>query len=435
MFRKTSSNFNIVSSKQSVLALLSLLATGILLLLSCSDRERLNPIDPQNPETGGRPQGFRGYSEYNQATLLWPPIGLENFSGHHIYRKTVGDTAFRLIHFTPPDSNLYRDRNLVYDQSYQYCMTVKAGDFESLPGDTIRMTPGPTFIWATDVFLRYVLKITHDGSTVIDRIPVDGYPWDIELISSTGELWYTDVMLNRVLAIDRMGGQRIVDELESGEPVALSFDARENRVWLADETLGKILVYDTQGAKTAEYDGFTKPYYLDADGGSGACWIADIGSDQVVKMNRDGGIAVVIDSLYRPKCLAVNQTHGDCWVADSCRVLRFSSDGELELVIDLELIHPLNVAVDSESGNCWVLDFSYDSYRSKLFCFSETGEKLVEIDGFTQPENLIVNPYDHSCIVADSGSGTVFKIDQQGQIIGESQNHVYPYGLAIEYMR
>jgi len=352
-----------------------------------------------------------------------------------MYRKTVGDTAFQLIHLTPPDSNQFTDRNLIYNQCYQYCMTVKAEDFESLPSDTVSMTPGPTFIWATDVFLRYVLKITHDGSTVIDRIPIDGYPWDLELISTSGELWYTDILFNRVLAIDRMGDQRIIDELEDGEPVSLSFDASENRVWLADETLGKIHVYDTQGAKTAEYDGFSTPYFLEANRVSGDCWIADIGSDRVYTMNQDGAVAVVIDSLYRPKCLSVNQTTGDCWVADSCRVLRFSSSGVLELIIDQELIYPLNVAVDSESGACWVLDFSYDSHQSKLFCFSEAGEKLVEVDGLTQPENLIVNPYDHSCIVADSGSGTIFKIDPQGQIIGESRNHVYPYGLVIEYMR
>ena len=402
---------------------------------SCSDRERLNPIDPQNPETGGRPQGLRVYSEYDQATLRWLNIGLDSFEGYYIYRKTLGDTAFQLIYITPPDSQVFIDKKLVYDQLYEYCITVKAEDFESLPSDTVSITPGPTFIWATDVFLRYIFKLTHDCSSVIERISVDGYPWALSPVTDAGEFWYTDVFLNRVYGVDRLQNQRIIDYLDTGEPIDLAMDEYHNQVWVADETRGRILVYNIQGVKTGEFNGFSNPYSLDSYQSNGTCWISDIGVDKIFNINAYGDTNVEIDSLYRPKCVSVNQKNGDCWVADSSRVLVYDIDGGLKLTIDEGLIYPLNVAVDSELGSCWVLDYSYFDFKSKLFCFSASGEKLVELSGFTQPENLIVNPYDHSCIVADSGSGKIFKISRLGQVIGESKNHAYPYGLVVEYVR
>ncbi len=404
-------------------------------LCSCSDRERLNPIDPQNPETGGRPQGLRVYSEYDQATLRWLNIQLNNFLGYNIYRKSTDDTSFQFIYLTPPDSQVFIDKNLTYDTKYQYYITVKAQDFESRPSDTVSVTPGPTFIWASDVTFRYVLKLTHDCTSVIKRVPIDGYPYAIEMIPGTGELWYTDILMNRVYAIDGQFNQRIVDDFETGEPIDLSFDKFNDRVWIADETRGKIHVYRNQGSKIFELDKFVRPYSLESYQSDGACWLADRDGDTIYKLGINGGIDIQIDSLYRPTDVTVNQETGDCWVADSSRVLLYNKYGILKLTIDQGLIYPLDVAVDSELGNCWVLDFSYFDQNSKLLCFSSSGEKLVELTGLTQPENLYVNPYDHSCIVAESGAGRILKISESGKIIGESGNHAFPYGLTVEYSR
>lgn len=402
-------------------------------LMFCSDRERLNPIDPHNPETGGRPQGLRVYSEYDQATLRWLNIGLDDFVGYNIYRKTWGEEDFQLIYTTPPDSQQFIDKNLIYDQQYEYFITVQAIDFESLPSSTVAITLGPTFVWATDVVLRYVLKLTHDCSSVIERIPVDGYPYAIELIANGREIWYTDILMNRIYGIDGERNQRIIDYFETGEPIDMTTDSNNDHVWVADETRGAIFVYNGQGGKLIELSNFRRPYSIDMFYHEGGCWLADRDADKVYYLRSDGGIQSVADSLNRPTSVSVNQRTGECWVADSSRVLVLDRNGAVNLTIDEGLIYPLDVAVDSELGNCWVLDYTYLTQQSKLFCFTRTGQKLIELSGFTQPENLIVNPYDHSCIVANSGGGIIYKISRSGFVIGKSTNHVYPYGLAIEY--
>jgi len=404
----------------------------VCLFFACTDRERLNPIDPKNPETGGRPEITKIYSEFDRVVLQWKQLQLDRIQGYRIYRRQDSNSSFIPIHLAPPDTGQFIDDGLVFDKRYDYFFTVVAGDFETASSDTVSITPGPTIIWSTDVYNRRILKISHDGAHEIKQIAVDGYPWALAYDNESDVLWYTDTFLNRVYTVKSQTYEIVLDVANS-EPIDLVLDKLNDHIWIADETQGKLFVFNRQGEKIREVDGFEKPVSIDCMLNDGSCWVADSRAETVTKISKFFQTIVQIKDLINPTSVSVNQRTGDCWVADSSRVLKFDSKGRLQLAITSSLKLPRYLAVDSASGVCWVIDYSLYAYQSRLFCFDNDGEQLFELTGFSWPENLKINPYDHTCIVTDSGAGRILKIASNGTIVGQVTGYDYTRGLFIEF--
>ena len=399
----------------------------------CSERERLNPIDPQNPETGGKPQGLRIYSEYKEAVLTWDNVKLTDFLGYRIYRKTKPDSEFKLIYLTPKDSNQFFDKHLSYEQRYTYRISVLANDFESTLSDTVSIIPGPTFIWLSDVYNGRLIKLSHDCAHEISSLKVEGYPWTITHQETNGNLWYSDVLLNRIYKFENEQQPTLFADLSEHEPIDFVIDEKNGRIWIADELNGNIFVFNTLGDTLKKLQEFEKPVDIDCYSTDGSCWIADAKKRCVSKISSDFSIVTEIFSMNSPAAVSINQTTGEIWVADKSKVFKFDENGNNLLTIDSGLNYPFKVAVDFQLGCCWVLDWYSRAQESRLICFSENGEILVDLSGFSFPENLIINPYDHSCIVADSRSGKVIKVNSNGTIYGEISGYDYPYGLDVVY--
>ena len=167
----------------------------------------------------------------------------------------------------------------------------------------------------------------------------------------------------------------------------------------------------------------------------GSCWVVDSGRGTVTKISRTLSVAPKIDGLKSPTSVAINQRNGSIWVADSSRIVVYDNRGEINRIIDSGIMSPTDIAVDSETGNGWVIDFSIGRYQSRLICFSANGEQIFSLSGLSYPENLVVNPYDHSCIVADSGDGRILKVSPDGIIIGHVAGYDYTHGLFVEYIK
>ena len=406
----------------------------IVILFSCIDRERLNPIDPQNPGTGGRPQGLRVYSEYDQVFLEWNSLQLKNFLGYRVYRQTGNNPEFQFIYLTPPDSSAFIDKRVSFNQRYHYQVSALGLDFESERSDTVSIIPGPTNIWTSDVYNRRIIKISHDGAHEIFQFPVDGYPWEIAVDRDDNSIWYLDILLNRVY---RIAGENynIVASLSKGKPIDIALDTINNRVWIADQNQGKIFVFTRSGDQIYEISGFIKPSSLDCFFKDGSCWVTDLTARTLTKLSKTGAMRIQIKDLIFPQMVAVNQANGNCWVADSSRILKYDMNGSLLKKIETEVRVPSALAVDSANGNCWVLDFDQFGARARLICFDANGEKLFELPDLNWPQNLTVNPYDQGCIVAESGNGRILKISSEGAIIGQIEGYAYPRGLYMEYRR
>jgi len=410
---------------------LILIIAGLGIVFQCSDRKRLNPIDPRNPATEGRPKIVKIYSELDRAILQWQSLHLKGLRGYQIYRRKDSEQTFKAVHLAPPDSNQFIDTGLTYNRKYYYFLTVVAEDFETPGSDTVTVIPGPTITWATDVYNRRLLKISHDGMHEIRQIAVDGYPWEVIYDDENNALWYTDVFLNRVYRI-KSQTFRIILELPFGEPIDMVFDKNHNRIWVLDETRGKIFVFNRQGEKVGEKSGFAKPVAIDCFRKDGSCRVVDTKRATVTRISTTMQTNKEISQLIHPTSVSINQLTGEFWVADSSRILKFDIRGKQQLSIARPAKFLKYLTVDSELDRCWVLDVSIFARQSRLLCFNSEGDKLLELKGLSYPENLTINPYDHSCIVADSGAGRILKVSLQGTIIGQVTGYDYTHGLFVE---
>jgi len=59
----------------------------------CSGRKRTNPLDPENPQTEGRPIGLRILSDGNRVQLSWDRVEIPGITGYQVYRKAVHEAS------------------------------------------------------------------------------------------------------------------------------------------------------------------------------------------------------------------------------------------------------------------------------------------------------------------------------------------------------
>ena len=205
----------------------------VFLFLSCSERQRLNPLDPLNPKTGGRPTGLRIISEYKTVTLWWDRVNVKNLQGYNLYRKKGGDQIFHKIAVVSPDSSQFSDRDVCYGITYSYRLSAFTTSFESPLSEAVSITPGPTFNWVVDTYRGKVVKLTFDG-------------------------------LHQIFTI---GG--------FGLPMAITPDRKGKGVWVVDYFYGKVYKISHNGRILSSFTGFSMPRDLDVDTLRGNIWVVD----------------------------------------------------------------------------------------------------------------------------------------------------------------
>lgn len=401
---------------------------------SCVERDRSNPLDPKNPDTEGKPKGLKIYSELDKVFLSWKPVELSDIVGYQIYRREALDEDFIPIHMTTEDSTSYVDQNIQFEKKYIYRITVFGEDFESAPSDSVSIIPGPTSFWLGDVYSRQIIKLTHDCAHEILRISVDGYPWSIGLDEKTNNLWFTDIFMSRLMRLNLDNfDYSFVSDFSAGQLIKLKIDNTRDKIWIADSRNGTVEVVNMAGSRVQQITGFSNIRDLDVFERNGVCWVVDSGNKNVISINSNYSITEEVANLQAPSDIAINQNTGHFWIIDNLTVSKYDNNGTEYFSIDSMLTNPIELVVDPHDGKCWVLDWLSDANNSKLFCFNESGNKILEVSGFTYPENVIVNPHDHGCVVVDSGSGKIFKVSSTGEFDNESLLFDYPYGLIVIY--
>ena len=405
-------------------------------LVFCTNREQKNPLDPQNPDTGGKPVGLKIYSEYDKITLSWRAVDVNGLVGYNVYRKISSDTGFTLIHLTPAGSTEFYDCNATYDLKYTYIISALTSSYESLKSDSVSITPGATIIWATDVDNRRIIKITHDGIHEISRMSVDGYPWDIAINHRDGSYWFSDILWGEINYIINNKLKRYTSPTEWWKPVDIELDVEREILWVADEQ-GKIIrISPAVGDSLQEIScqNFISPYSVSVVKQSGKCWVADPMSKNVFTISHDGKIISISPVQFvRPCAVVVNQSDGNCWVADSTSIIKLSSDGYLSFSITADFQYAYTLDINKNTGELWVVDLGLELNGSRVLKFDEQGNKLLEVSGFNYSRKIAVNLCDNGCVVVDTGNGRIVRLSSLGEILGEIGGYYYPRGLAIEY--
>ena len=158
-------------------------------LLGCAGRERNNPFDPDNPDTGGRVQNLSVLSERKQVSLTWSVLS-DAVSYYRVYKRQAGQPSFELIGHTQ-STHFQTEAGYLEPVVYRVSAVSRSG-YESALSDSVVITPGPYDYWVADYYGQLIHRITYDAVHLIVQIFDYFLPVDIVSDSTTGQTWALD---------------------------------------------------------------------------------------------------------------------------------------------------------------------------------------------------------------------------------------------------
>jgi len=401
------------------------------LMLGCSDRERLNPIDPLNPRTGGKPVGLFVVSMRDTVKLSWQPLGLRDLSGYRIYRRAGFNTNFTVVDSVVGNQQSYREFGLTLGLRYLYRITAYTPVSESSPSDTVSIVPGPGFVWVADADLDAVIKYTHDGSAELSRTRGFVEPERLQANAKTGQLWVIDTFTRELRRVEPTGSAAPV-RIALQNPIDLAVDSTDNTIWVADKGFG-VYKYDATGARIAQTS-LPGVVAVAFNYRARELFALDSRQKKLWRINASGLATEENVSLIAPQRIAIHRGTGDAWIADSTRVVIFRAGGQIETATGFNFVYAKRVAVNQNTGECWVIDLVLSLPQSRVVKFSAAGVMQFSIGGFLSPSSLSVNVFDGACFVTDRHSQQISlsRVSASGQIINRASNFSRPLDVDVE---
>jgi len=402
-----------------------------MILTTCADRERLNPLDPRNPNTGGRPSALNVISIQDTVILNWDLVNLNDLSGYKLQRRTELENDFTTVAQVDETTDSFRDIVDEFNTDYSYRYTAVGETYESDPSSEVSIEPGPTFNWVADFNTRRLFKLTHDTRYSISSTFGFSRISDIAPNPVTGDIWVVDIPATnsgRLIRV-RSDGQIIEPALSLSSPTDLSVDFTSGAFWVSDSSTSLVSKFDALGNRLFDVDRLSTPVAVAVDRRDGGCWIGDDGLQQIIRIDSDGSERVVSTAEIETSvcCLDVDSRDGSVWVAETDRILKLDEAGEPILEINAPLIQIQDIAVNDSTGELWVINLS----PSMVLKYSENGEQIFELDDFDRPQDLEVRVFDNSCLVADTGNRRVVQISQVGTIVRETDVLTSPGVIAV----
>ena len=385
------------------------------LLVVCSERPRINPLDPSNPVTRGRVQGVEAVSLKHTVTVRWDPVFMPGIRSYHVYRHEEGDADFVRVGSIGPEKCSFIDSGLAYDRTYAYRVTVKTLDgYESPPSEPTVITPGPLTYWVLDYAGR-IVRLTYDGR---HRLWTLGHvSWPIAAVSDSisRRLWVVDYGLGFLYKLS-FEGQILARWGGLTNPTEIALDPLTHTLWIVHQRRSELVALDTNGVIRHKHSGFQEIRAIAWSGQEGMIWVAD---------RKRGGVGLLTEQGWNPLFplktksiphIDVDRQTGVIWIADSLRIDRLQPEGERLSCIDLtEPVYA--ISVNQSSGDAWVILYDRARRMDLLLRIDPDGTPKARVEGLKTCESLVANPSHGGCLVAEAGRGRVAMFDGEGNLM------------------
>jgi hypothetical protein len=407
----------------------------LLILLSCSERDKDNPFDP----TGDAPVILGARSINKSVELSWSQPDLVDYTGFNLYRKKEGaEQFFTRIAELLPVSRIYTDTTVEYGSVYIYFIKVASGNLESRPSEAVSVTPGPGFNWIVDHDAFQILKTSYDLSytfLVYDTYP--GMPTDMAVSTSleTGV-----ILFNRsgvIQEIDFSGNLKSQYE-EIRYPYAVAYDPVGSLFWITDSS-GFLYTLDTQADDiNYSYVSLSKPISIHIAPEKNLISVVDAGEKEIVQFNRSGNLINKITlingkPLEGPYRYVIDEKHDRSWLVDGNMDIDYiytKSFEDEEYFLADSVLNAGDIEVSLSGEKAWYV--SFNRRESIVLQLSAEGTRQLKLSYFYNPFDLHVNPYDGSLLVVDSWNGRVLHYDDSNRLIGEMVNLIFPVKVLVQ---
>lgn len=365
----------------------------LVLLAGCDERDRTNPLDPRNDQTGGAPDWLRAVAGNGAVTLEWEEAPADGFDAFELFRRRDGEIFSRIHRTEEASAATFRDSTVANASDYTYRLDVVLTNEArvSLPQKTA--TPGSAVPWIVESGSFGLLLYSPDGRSARLRTGTGSGHFDIAVAADGATLWAADYFGNQLHRFDDTGA--LLASIPVALPFRLAVDRVREVVWAASWRVGNdptLIAFDFDGKELGRFRLREEARDLVVDEGSGACYVAlgrgegvaravvgdtlrESGTSETIMMLAlapgsrlyggdplAGGVfgydldslRVVAEALDVSSPQSMTVADGSVWVVDGReRIVRL--DADLGLVDALEGVGlATGVALDEETSTLWL---------------------------------------------------------------------------------
>ncbi len=415
-----------------------LLLTG-LLAAACSNRERTNPLDPNNPVTNGAPTGFQAAANRNIVTLTWDRVEVQGLTGYHIYRCIGGDSLAFYEPVSSPERTFFQDANLNYDSTYVYAVQAitEWGESRRSPPDTL--IPGRYNFWIADFSGSSVRRISYDGAHVLGREYFNS-PVAVAYHPGEGKVWVADYYDRAVyyMNVDFTGIKRIA---LTGRPIDLVPDTDAGGVFIMQ--IAPDAIYHASPAGTTLTTNKI-PVKLDLDASftldvqSSFLWLSTPTgfSDGIVYRlgpPAPGGRWELVASIPYPNQVAADPVAGGCWIATDSGVVRIDPAGYRTTY--LPQLKVRNISLNPANGDCYYVGRSHQDWQWETGrLYGQPDPQIILGADYSDLTGIQVLPGEGQAgfLIGQRVTGRILRFTRDGDLMGRLEGFYKLLDFSLE---
>ena len=395
------------------------LTFAILFLFNCSERERLNPLDPHNPNTHGAPQNVRIFSDRQEALLSWNSMDVNSILQYYIFKSEADST--NLVKYDSVSANVtqFRDTSIQYDSQYYYSIQAVTETDTSRKSKIVSLTPGRYNFLLADFYDHRILELSYDGNYII-RV--------YNNISSTG----IEIVDDQIFFIDMWGknlqtihdGSSVILASLGAEPIELITNRSENRFYIGCRDTDELITVSVRGdiisRQKMNFD-INFSTHMAYDSVYQNIWITSRDSNEIYlySLNQDS-TQLVSDEIDSPNEIEIDEL-GRAWIASAEGIIRI--DPDLGMTRFFEDYYIYDIARNSEGD---VYYSGVDNETSEIGVIYNPVHSQMQDVIFRDKYNYIVSltsipeKTGTGLLLINAWTGEVYRINSDGNQIGDS---------------
>jgi len=416
---------------RAVAALLALVV--VLAAASCSHRERANPLDAANPNTGGAPQGFNAVADAASVELSWvarPDLAID---GYQIFRLAPGDSLYRALSGVLPLSfSRYFDATALPGVEYHYRIHyVIGGEIAANWAEDVAR-PGPLSPWVVDPDGGRLMRLSPDGRDIALARTGYGSVSALAVTPGHGLLWVADELAGTLDIVDP-GNLIIGSRIRTvAQPAAIALDPLNGNAWVCNRNgNGAVFHFQPSGATAlpASLGLLDDPVGIATDPDDGSLWVTEFAGDRV-RHYQQGGFALGARPLLDPSRVAVDSTNHEAWVTSIASGWVWKLSPALTVLDSLRLQSPVGVALDWRRRVAWVCDVDGDALVG--IDMDNPHIERYRVGGLGNPWDVAVELASGEVWVVARGSARAWRLSPTGQVLAFVPGMGDPFAIRLD---
>jgi DNA-binding beta-propeller fold protein YncE len=413
--------------RRLLLAVLALFALAT--LASCSSRERSNPLDSQNPRSGGAPEGFNAIAGFVSARIVWSPRPDLAIDGFRLYRKAPFDNDYLpLGSLFPPTSGAYFDGGLSDGLDYRYRLYYVIQGTNSTRYAEDVVTAGRVRAWTTDPAGGRLIQLAPDARDIVQVRDGYGENYSIAVTPDLGPLWMSEDFTGKVRVRDPQlfTGPDITGF--ANRPFTIALDPQDHTAWVCDLD-GKVVHLTPLGLSAGpSLTLLNQPSGVATDAENGDVWVTDLAGNLVRHYQRDS-TPVGARPIASPSRVAVDSLTHEAWVTSFTSGWVWRVRADMVVLDSLRLDGPIGLALDWRRRTAWI----GDARGNELVGIDmDTRAVRFRVAGLGDPRDAAVDLDRGEGWVVGRTAGMIYRFSPTGTLLGSVGGLGNPHEVRLD---